>query len=392
MIVLITKVLCYHQVYVADDLYNKYGDDFFFVQMREPLDWRVKNKQEGFDRPYLVSYQKQSAKAIDLIKKANVIIFGEAPLKLIRYKRKDCLLFKMSENIFKNSQFKIGLFGKFKRWLSYKYLKTLTNNRHSYLLSCSGFAVKDYNHYGLYKNNALKWGYFPLLPQMSKDAVFEKFENLRNIELVWVSRLVKYKNPLFLINLIEYLLSKNIHSFHVTVVGNSDESDIDYYKHMTKYINNHNLLDYITMVGKVNADQVFDYYKKSHIALFTSDESEGWGVGINEAMSCGCAIVSSNVIGAAPFLINKMNGIVFQNNSTEDFCQKVETLISNRNIIKNMAEQGFNDIQNMWNHKIAAERLSAIIDSYLKQSVITPYEKGPCSIAPLLDYDWYREK
>ena len=52
-VVLITKSLCYHQVYLADELYKIYGDDFTFIQMREPLDFRVAAHQEGFERSYL---------------------------------------------------------------------------------------------------------------------------------------------------------------------------------------------------------------------------------------------------------------------------------------------------------------------------------------------------
>ena len=89
MILVITKILCYHQVYVADDLYKIYGDSFAFVQMREPLDWRVKSKQEGFDRPYLISYKKDPKRVVDLIRKSDVIMFGEAPLKLIKNRKKE---------------------------------------------------------------------------------------------------------------------------------------------------------------------------------------------------------------------------------------------------------------------------------------------------------------
>ena len=97
MIVFVTKSLCYHQVYVADDLYEIYGNSFAFIQMREPLDWRVKNHQEGFDRKYLITYPNEVKKANKLIKEADVIVFGEAPLKLIKHRKKNCLLFKMSE-------------------------------------------------------------------------------------------------------------------------------------------------------------------------------------------------------------------------------------------------------------------------------------------------------
>ena len=388
MVLVITKVLCYHQVYVADDLYQIYGDSFAFVQMREPLDWRVKNKQEGFDRPYLIRYQKEPKTVIDLIKKADVIIFGEAPLKLIKNRKKDCLLFKMSENIFKDTLSKITLLGKIKRWVSYKYLNVLTNNSHSYLLACGGFAYKDYLTMNVFKDRALKWGYFPFLPKNDINKIHAKFTQIKTIEMVWISRLIKCKSPLYLIELVKYLLKQNITDFHLTVIGDSDESDIDYFSIMKTMIEKEKISNFISMIGKVEADLVFDFYNKSHIALFTGDKSEGWSVGVSEAMSCDCAVISSNTVGAAPFLINYDNGLIFQHDSLENFCKQVEYLVKNKDMIGEIAKKGFFTIKQKWNHEIAAKHLSFVINGYLGNKLINPCEYGPCSKAIKIDYDW----
>lgn len=366
MIVFITKSLCYHQVFVADSLYQIYGNSFVFVQMRSPLEWRVANKQEGFERPYLITYPNSKEKVAELVKTADVIVFGEAPLKLIRKRNKKCLLFKMSENIYKDSQYKVSFFGTIKRRLSYLYLKMLTNNNNSYLLACSGFAYNDYEKLHLFKGRALKWGYFPFIPNYSLDQIHAKYKRKDTIELVWISRLVKYKNPLFLIFLVEHLLSKGLHNFHINVVGDSSESDVNYYSELKNQISKNELSKFIKMVGKVEADKVFDYYKNAHIALFTSDKSEGWSVGVGEAMSCGCAVVCSNVIGSAPFMIDESNGYIFNSESENDFALKVEMAINNLDNLENMAIVGYQRIHTLWNHNNAAKNLSKVIDEFLK--------------------------
>ncbi len=391
MIVIITKALCYHQVYVADDLYKRYGDSFVFVQMREPLDWRVKCKQEGFERPYLITYPHNPKKVKELIKKTDVLIYGEAPLKLIKLRSKKCLLFRMSENIFKDTQFKIGVFGKIKRFLAYKYLKHLTNNNRSFLLACGGYAYNDYLKVGVFNNRALKWGYFPFIPQITEKEVVSKFDS-KIIEMVWISRLIEYKKPLYLLDLVEYLISKGITNFHISVVGDSGESDIDYYQQMKETISDKHLEEYISMIGKVNADKVFDYYKKAQIALFTADKSEGWSVGINEAMSCGCAIVASNGIGAVPFLVNQNNGIIHQYDDVKEMCENVERLLKEPSCIKQLGLNGYKDIAEVWNHENAAKCLGNLIDDFLQSGVINPTSFGPCSKTEKLDYSWYKEK
>lgn len=390
-IVIITKALCYHQVYVADDLYNKYGDCFTFVQMREPLEWRVKNKQEGFERPYLLTYPRNPGKVKELVKNADVLIFGEAPLKLIRRRKKTCLLFKMSENIFKDTQFKISFYGRIKRFLAYKYLKLLTNNNHSYLLACGGFAYNDFYKLGLFKDRALKWGYFPVVPKITPEEIKGKY-NSNVIEIVWVSRLVEYKKPLYLLDLVEHLVSKGINSFHISVIGDSSESDVDYFQQMKETIIRKEWQKHISMIGKVSAEDVFKYYKKAQIALFTADKSEGWSVGINEALSCNCAIVASNGIGAVPFLLNKENGIIYQYDKVDELLDSVEKLLCEPFKIKELALNGYDLITNIWNHEHAADCLSKLIDNFLCDGVLVPNSFGPCSKAEKIDYSWYKEK
>ena len=95
-IVFITKSLCYHQVGIADKLYSNFGDDFAFIQMREPLPFRVENKQEGFKRDYLMGYSKDDAsreKCIDALNNAKVIIWGEASLKILKNIKNDVIIF-----------------------------------------------------------------------------------------------------------------------------------------------------------------------------------------------------------------------------------------------------------------------------------------------------------
>ena len=197
------------------------------------------------------------------------------------------------------------------------------------------------------------------------------------------------ENPLYIIDLAKYLIENKINNFHITVVGNSDESDFDYFSLMKNEIEKNNLVSHITMVGKVNADEVFKLYSTSHIAFFTGDKSEGWSVGINEAMSCGCAVVSSNSAGAAPFLISNGNGLIFKYDSVKDLCKNVEFLINDHSALKQIAINGYNNVNNIWNHKNAVNNLSKLIDNYLKNKAIVPSEDGPCSIATELEYDWY---
>ena len=145
------------------------------------------------------------------------------------------------------------------------------------------------------------------------------------------------------------------------------------------------------MVGKVSATEVPSFYLRAHVALFTADKSEGWSVGINEAMSCGCAIVSSNGIGAAPYLINNNNGVIFEYSSSLDFCERVESILKNKAEIKALALNGYETIRKVWNHENAADSLAYVINNFLRNKIMSFKESGPCSIASKTNLDWYNK-
>ena len=58
---------------------------------------------------------------------------------------------------------------------------------------------------------------------------------------------------------------------------------------------------------------------------------EPWGLAINEAMSSGNAIITSNVTGASFDLIrNNKNGLIFENNNSDDLAKKILFIYNNK--------------------------------------------------------------
>ena len=60
----------------------------------------------------------------------------------------------------------------------------------------------------------------------------------------------------------------------------------------------------VKLLGTMSPVEVRKRMEKASIFLFTSDQNEGWGVVLNEAMNSACAVVANQEIGAVPFLIN----------------------------------------------------------------------------------------
>lgn len=121
--------------------------------------------------------------------------------------------------------------------------------------------------------------------------------------------------------------------------------------------------------------------RNHQIFLFTSDRNEGWGAVLNESMSNGCAVVASDLIGSAPFLIEDgVNGLLFKSENVDSLYAKVKMLLDNPTLTENMAENAILTMRNTWSPKIAAERFIKLA-SNLSNGEDTPFENGPCSKA-----------
>jgi glycosyltransferase involved in cell wall biosynthesis len=74
--------------------------------------------------------------------------------------------------------------------------------------------------------------------------------------------------------------------------------------------------------------------------------NETWGLSVNEAMVCGCAVLVSSSVGAAiDLVINGQNGFVFNVNDNLDFLRKLKAL-SQKKDAKAMGQNASNEIRN----------------------------------------------
>ncbi len=382
-IVFITKSLCYHQVGIADNLFARFGEDFAFVQMREPLEFRVKNKQEGFERPYLITYSFSNNKipnqqAIEVIRKAEIVIWGEASLKVMKDIKKDAILLKYSERIFKNGYYKLNVFHFILNCINLIRLKLfLAKHKNAYLLSAGSFSYSDYKLFGMFKGKALRWGYFPTFNESGSFVSFDE----EPLKMIWVNRLLKWKHPEFAIEAAR-LLKSNAIPFELKIVGDGDLKSGEMKNKIMNMITKYGLSADVKMLGKVQPENVFDLYKQSHIALFSSGPAEGWGVGLSEAMNFGCLTISSNKMGSTEYLIkNGKNGFIYKYKNKSSFMKCLLYVAKNYHSLKSISENAINTISSVWNCKEASNRLSNLIEQLLLNHTIGSLPKeGPLSL------------
>ncbi len=390
-VVFITKSLCYHQVYLADELYKIYGDDFTFIQMREPLDFRVAAHQEGFERSYLKGWARSEEErkiCISILKNADVIIMGEVPYKITKYFNKRALLLRYSERLFKPTHHHYSFAKKCKQRLRYFLESLFPRCKNQVLLSTGAYTPLDYLKMKPLKKRWYKWGYFPSFEKYDVDSLLQIKKENTALNIVWVSRLISMKNPESAIKLAVFLKENGI-DFKMHIVGDGDEKEGELKQSILNSISSNSLDKMVICHGKVESEKVKAFYQKADIALFTSSFDDGWGVGVNEAMNAGCAVLCSHGVGSSQYLIkNYFNGVIYQFKNDQDMFSKALYLIKNKVERLNISKNAYLTIVQEWNYVEAAKRLSILIEK-LFGGEETPFETGPCSLAPLLKEEFY---
>jgi len=131
--------------------------------------------------------------------------------------------------------------------------------------------------------------------ELDKIAISKKELN-RRIDFVFVGALVKEKNPLYAIKLVNFL-SKKGYDVRLSLYGEGIERS-----QLEQYIRVNQLEELIELQGNQSKEIVQKAYQDSHFVVLPSD-SEGWPKAIAEGMFWGCVPVASSV-SCVPFMLD----------------------------------------------------------------------------------------
>ena len=373
-IVMISNYFNHHQKPVCDRLSKICEGSFVFVATskmtveRKKMGWQIEEVPEYvLDISGSVDKERQ---AVKLINEADALIWGDAPRKFVKKRIKSKkLIFRCSERIFKKGY-------SFKEYVPRAIKHFLLNNasKNQFLLCASAYAKSDYEDIGLYKNHALKWGYFPELYKY--DSIDDMINKKDKKSIIWVSRLIPLKHPEAPLYVAKKLKEENI-PFSLDIIG-TGEMKVE----IEKMIVSANLEKEVFLHGVMSPIEVRKMMEKSSIFLFTSDYQEGWGAVLNEAMNSGCAVVANDEIGSVPYLLSDgKNGYVYHNCNMDELYDRTKKILSNNELCHRLGKNAYNTLKNTWNAEIAAERLIKLVIEINSNNKFSSYTDGPCSYA-----------
>ena len=374
-IVCFSNFINHHQKFLADEIFKLTNGEYIFVETMKVPDTFINTgyPNYSYEKYVLRAWESNEnmEKAKQLACEADVAMFDgyeSLPFELIRSKNPEKLSFEVSERWFKRGYINL-LSPRFLKWY-YNYIRFF-RKCNTYKLCCSAYLPNDMYFLHAFKNRCFKWGYFTKVTKSNRDFLIGSSK----IKLMWCARFIKLKKPELAIKLVHKLV-KSGYDVELNMFGSGKKI-----KSCKKMVEDNGLSSYVHFMGNLDNNEILRQMSIHDIFLFTSDKNEGWGAVANEAMSNGCILVGSNMIGSVPFLINDgINGLIFKTNSLTSLYEKVEYLINNPQERSRMASQGQRDMYSIWSPENAAKSLLQLI-SDLKISSSTSINYGPGSKA-----------
>jgi len=370
-----SEILNIHQVGVSDELFDILKGHFYFVELTQSNKTKGGTEDYG-QRPYLIRSwrnKQEEDKAMDLARTADACVF--ASIHSLKYKKERLKFGKLS--------FEMG-----ERWLDRGLIKLLSPRllinqwyyhtqwyrKPLYQLCCGGFVANDYYFLHSYRNKCYKWGYFTKVEEYDIEK-YTQIQDSGEITIMWCGRFLYWKHPELVVKLAKRLIDNN-YRIKVEMYGSGEE--LDQIKALRDTLA---LQDIVSLKGNVENQQVINAMRKCNLFVITSDQMEGWGAVLNEAMSNGCAVVASDKIGSVPYLIkNGENGLVFDSGNLDSLYEKVTGLLDQPSLIRSLALQAYSDMIHVWSPQSAAKSLLRLTDDLLKGKE-TSVTDGPCSQA-----------
>ena len=361
-IVFFSSFLSPHMKPLCDILYNHC--DFTYVETNE----LTKERRElGYDFmetiPYIQNLSNDKEKQIKLADSADCVIINtgaaDAGIVLNRI-RNNKLTFFCNERLFKKGIIKYADPRLWKQW----YVNLVAHKKNTFLLCIGYFVCQDFEKIGFDKNKSFRFGYFP-----KHERSVTYVENTA-IRIIWVGRMIDWKQPTFALNIAQELENRHI-KYQIDMVGDGPMySKVSEYRLLLKNP------EAVSLHKTLSNSVVRQMMGNADVLLMTSNKQEGWGAVANEAMSNLTPVIAFESVGAANYLIQSgYNGILCKDKSISEMVDAVEQIKKERNRYSENAGK----TMDVWNAEIAAQRLLLVVSALYNGEEVPRFDSGPLS-------------
>lgn len=209
------------------------------------------------------------------------------------------------------------------------FAEKLLRNKHLKLLFNSSYAKADKILVlaSDFKNTLIKLG----IPQEKIKVTTTMFEadhipankqNKKNINILFLSRLVKEKGILELIDAFSHIV-KEYPDIKLIVAGDGPDKN-----KAEDLVQKYHLDSDVEFTGYIKEEDKLNVLKKATIFVLPTYHGEGCPVSILEAMASGLAIITTSVGGLSDIIENNKNGIIIPTPRSEEIYNALKILLN----------------------------------------------------------------
>lgn len=368
-IVVISNSLIFHQAHIWDELYKKKDIELKYLSTMPLTEERKKMKYVDEQRDYLFDSLSCSIEELDeIFDGADFVFLGNNyDKRLTKYVVNAPNLIVMAEHLSKRPSLILNALGTFK-WIVLEQHYKCKGNK--YLLAFSQFAYDDFKNYG-FKKTTYRFGYFPSFDEYKNVSL----DNKDPFAIVWHGRIIQYKHAECAIELLRYLKLKDVR-YHLEFIGEGEDLE-----RQKRIIASYNLTDSVIFSPFLAHDEIMKKLLNASIHVFSSDRQEGWGVVLNEAMAAGCICFASSNAGSSGFLVEDgVNALTFSDDNKNSLYKAADRYLKmNEKQILEMRKHARNAIFDLWDYRVACERLYELLTNIYNQKDFDKYKIGPVS-------------
>lgn len=370
---LFTNMPSHYQVSLAKAFYAKLGGNFALIswqadsQERRDLGWKSTRHFDWLIRAH--ESKENQHKALDILRSAEIVIWGYAPHnEIVQRVSQGKLTFCYTERLFKQGRWRL---------VDPRVIRSVQKKRayeglSHHLLAVGPYCAEDFRLLGMFKNRMWRWGYFPELPLPNPERRLGQLP-----EVLWAGRMLPWKQVDLLLAAAKWARDRCDISFQLTLIGHGPEE-----QNLRTLTNELGLMEIVNFQGPQSPNQILDAMMEADIYVLPSNKSEGWGVVVNEAMSCGCCVIGSTQAGSVPWLISDgVNGFHFNGWSARDLGQKLVYCLTNAAHRQETGLVARSTIESLWSPFSAADRFLRLCDALAAGGNRSFQDNGPCSRA-----------
>ncbi|MBK8982173.1 MAG: glycosyltransferase [Ignavibacteria bacterium] len=182
-----------------------------------------------------------------------------------------------------------------------------------------------------------------------------------DIVIIFVGGINSRKNVHLLLNsFIE--IQKNIDSVKLLIVGPTYKYDQEYISELKNNILE-NSIEGKVLFTEDNVSNVEEYMQSSDIFVLPSKQ-EGFPISIIEAMSCGLAVIGSDIpVISKAQIVNGVDGFVFPLDSPDTLTEILRKLILDKEEIKKIGNEAREKVLKYWSDDIVDEKYKKLYSS-----------------------------